>query len=302
MPTLRCLFRLLPSHGRNSRGFGAKRQDVLVEEVTLGHDSCLSLSFSSLSISPAQDGGRIEAVMLDADESVAETFLDQIEVALMAHFGLRELNGYYGTVYVECDRATLEWVIDRSDAAFSDGIQVTDRLFIKSTCEHKITTTELRELRYDPILQLYADGLRAGSAESKFFHWFIILEEFLEKAKALNDGFTPLFDDADKKSIGELASLLGERKKGNLLGVLRATNQNRAEKLAAILNQLGISDISTPGLDLIVNTALCETLIAQRNQLFHRGAHIEEGPLYTTLFPIVTRLARCSEKILSLRG
>jgi hypothetical protein len=35
--------------------------------------------------------------------------------------------------------------------------------------------------------------------------------------------------------------------------------------------------------------------------LFHRGAHIDEGLLYTALFPTVTELARRSGEIIALR-
>jgi hypothetical protein len=240
----------------------------------------------------------LEAVMRDIDEAEADTFLDQFEVALTAHFGVAERNAYYGTVYVEFDRANLEWEPDRTEA---EGLHFAARTFMTSIENHAIAPEILPALGYDPLLQLYADGLRAGSAESKFFHWFIILEEFLEKAKALNQDFSPLFDGADRQAVTQLAEQLGGRKRGNVLSILRSTEQNRAEKLAVILNRLGIRSVSAMGSSLNVTPELCESLIAQRNRLFHRGAHIDEGPLYTALFPIVTELAERSGEIMALR-
>lgn len=59
---------------------------------------------------------------------------------------------------------------------------------------HKIAPYVLPAIAYNPLLELSADGLRASTSDSKFFHCFIILEEFLEKARVLNQDFASLFD------------------------------------------------------------------------------------------------------------
>jgi hypothetical protein len=153
----------------------------------------------------------------------------------------------------------------------------------------------------NPLLQLYADGLRANTAESKFFHWFIILEEFLEKSSKLNEAFEPLFNETDKDSVRAVGETLGGRKKNGLMNALQLTRESRKEKLAAILARLGITTVQAAGTKAPITPQLCDALITQRNALFHRGAHIDEKQLYEVLFPIVTALAGRSEEIMSLR-
>ena len=311
MSILSCQFRLKLSHHLNQRSLHYDRQHVLADSVEIKDASCLGLSLERLSIRPLETGGcHLKAVVHDVDEAKIETFLYRFEVALTSHFGLAEREPHYGTVYVEFDRVNLRWQAEpreterelKSEALTVkvgiDWVKVENR----STFRHSISESQLNALRYNHLLQLYADGLRAGTAESKFFHWFIIFEEFLEKSSHLNDSFNLLFNEAEQVEVCRLADRLGGTKKGALRGVLRATEDSRAEKLSKILNNLGIKHIPIHNGNISVDVNLCKSFIEQRNRLFHQGAHIKDGLLYNCLFPIVTELARQSDKLVRLRG
>lgn len=173
---------------------------------------------------------------------------------------------------------------------------------MRATENCPLSSDAVASLAFNSLRQLYADGLRATTAESKFFHWFIILEEFLENSRSLKSNFTALFTDQDKAQVRSLADALGDgRKKGHLMSFLEQTLEARHEKLAAILTELGISTAKAPGSSITVNPECCKKLIEQRNTLFHEGAHIDDGLLYNVLFPIVTKLSSRSEEIIALR-
>jgi hypothetical protein len=305
MLKLSCPFRLLTSHTRNERGFAAL-QGHLIAECRTEAIHCLGIAFTRFAVRGAPAGHYLlEAASPELNTQNVLDFLDRLEVALTAHFGANERNAYYGTPYIEFDRFNLELTPDAQPSAADGTVAVTvvPRLSVAVTGDFDLSPDAVPGLACNPLLQLYADGLRASSAESKFFHWFIILEEFLEKkSDKLDIQFKSLFSDEDKAAVRTLANTLSDgRKKAGLVNALAQTVEPRHEKLAAILQHLGIASVEAPGCTLAITADVCQNLIRQRNQLFHRGAHIAEGPLYNALFPIVTELARRSEEIIALR-
>jgi hypothetical protein len=299
MPTLRCPFRVLTSHGRNSLGFKALQEYRISGECHLPAIQCLGLQLDGFVVTAQPDNRYLlEAAAPSLTEQEVLNFLDRLEVALTAHFGAAARNAHYGTPYVEFDRFNLQLVED----APSTTVTASAQLSMQAIEYCLLSSDAVASLAFNPLRQLYADGLRATTAEAKFFHWFIILEEFLEKSDTLSSGFTALFSDQDKAQVRSLADTLGDsRKKGVLVGVLTQTLEARREKLAVMLSHLGISTVTSPSGYIAITPERCGELIAQRNQLFHRGAHIDETLLYQVLFPIVTRLAACSDVILALR-
>ncbi len=290
MITLRCPFQLKSSHGRNAVGLGHTTKNVLTANSSLTDVLCCNLRFHQLTIESVDEGGLVKAEIDAVDEAAIVAFLDQFEVALTARFGFTEDNAYSSTVFVEFDRTKLELI---------PGMR--DTMSFVSTVRRTVSDADLKELRYDAILQLYADGLRASMDESKYFHWFIILEEFLEKSTQLNAEFAKLFTEEERRQVAEFAAKFDERRKGNITNALRATEQNRQQKLTAILERLGVTSVISSGKVIPITVALSKQLIEQRHALFHRGGNIDLDLLYNVLFPIVTALARRSGELLAYR-
>jgi hypothetical protein len=310
----------MTSHRRNEQGFEALQEYRISGECLTGAISCLGLQLDRFAVTAKIDNRYLlEAVAPSLTEAEALYFLDQMEVALTAHFGAAAANAYYGTPYVEFDRFNLELleeppstpdapstatVTSSGQGLLHDTVvgKLSAKLSMRATENCSLSSDAVASLACNSLRQLYADGLRATTAESKFFHWFIILEEFLEKS-SLKRNFTALFTDQDKAQVRTLADVLGDgRKKGHLMDVLeQKTLEARHEKLAAILTKLGISTAKAPGSSITVNPECCKKLIKQRNTLFHEGAHIDDGLLYNVLFPIVTELASRSKEIIALR-
>jgi hypothetical protein len=304
MPTIHCPFLIRTSHGRNAEGFGADRIDKLGIDCSAVAVECLGVPLDRFALIALPDNrSRLEIASRALETFEARTeFLNHLEVALTAYFGTRSINAYYGTPFVELDRFNLEIFEDRpTEQEAQSTVRLSSKMFMQTTEHHVLPPAAIPTLRFDPLVQLFADGLRASSAESKFFYWFIILEEFLEKNEALNASFRPLFEPKDETALRDFAGKLDGRKKAGMLGCLRLTTEARSEKLMAILHRLGICSVHPVGTTLPITKEVCDNLIKQRNSLFHRGAHINEGPLYNILFPISSILASRSEEIIRLR-
>lgn len=305
MPTIHCPFLIRTSHGRNAEGFGADRIDKLGLDCTAVAVECLGVPLDSFALVALPDNrSRLEIASkcLDTLEARSE-FLNHLEVALTAYFGTKSTNAYYGTPFIELDQFNLQIFEDRptEQKETHSTVHLSSRMFMQTTEHHVLPPAAIPTLRFDPLVQLFADGLRASSAELKFVYWFIILEEFLEKNKALNASFRPLFEPEDETALRDFVDKLGGRKKGGMLSSLRLTTETRSEKLMIILHRLGICTVQPVGTTLSITEEVCDNLIKQRNSLFHRGAHINEGPLYNILFPIAAILASRSEEIIRLR-
>lgn len=88
MPTLRCPFRLMTSHGRNEQGFEALQEYRISGECLTGAISCLGLQLDRFAVTAKIDNRYLlEAVAPSLTEAEALDFLDRMEVALTAHFG-----------------------------------------------------------------------------------------------------------------------------------------------------------------------------------------------------------------------
>jgi hypothetical protein len=165
MPVLRCPYALRSSHGRNQLGFGAKSEHTLVSNVAVGAGQVVGIKIESLSLTAAPNGRGELKVAMRASVAEAEQFIDRLEVALTSYFGVAEKNAYYRTVFIEFDRVSLDW---KPDAALGEevpaGIQVGTSTFMTSIENHQISSAALAGLQYDPLLQLYADGLKASTA------------------------------------------------------------------------------------------------------------------------------------------
>jgi hypothetical protein len=278
MPKLNCPFRLLTSHGRNEVGFASKQEFHVAGNFSVSKATCLVLSFESLSLQFS--GGSSHSLSLKAANSSKlelVKFVDKLETALTTYFGVQNKNPYYGTPYVEFDRFNLKCLDDApaQDLTNPNKINLRSSLFTKfskKSIENLIfSSNSIEELSFNGLLQLYADGLRATSAQSKFFHWFIILEEFLEKNKQLTQNFAGLFRKNEIEVLKNFSkSLASERKKSTILSAMNQTAMPRHEKLAEILRRIGIEKLTIMRDTIDVTAELCQTLINQRHSLFHR--------------------------------
>jgi len=310
MPILKCPFRMLNSHNRNTVGFSACQTNEFSENITASKIHIEGVAVENFSITRDTEHLYIlSATSNEFNDAAIPEFLSHLEVSITAFLGTQARNPFYGTPYIEFDRFNLELLADKTSKP-SGAISISDKVAISISGKVDMSGIEpflfplesVAPLKHNSILQLYSDGLRVNSPQSKFFSWFIILEEFLEKSDRLNKKFTLLFNDDEITAINNFGDTFNdERKKGNLSSVQNRTLDSRHEKLAAILCDLGIKNIKCQNSQISITAKLCKKLIDERNGLFHRGKDIDEGSLYNVLFPIVTIIAGRSEEILSYR-
>jgi hypothetical protein len=243
--------------------------DVPVRRLSLAHrgrgDYLLSLEFSAAR--SMQD---------------AEDFIRSVMDAFTVSMAGGQTDPWYGNLLLEAGWSGLRNSTPKPPGEFAP--EVSTGL----TSEELIPVSEaaLRALRWSPLTQIFAEGMRAAQPSSKFLFWFVILEE-LEKREEFKGMFNPLFSTEESEQLlqASLSRAAKDRLK-QLLSSPTATQQGRPEKLAAILRTIGLGEVKTHHKTVAVDEAVCRSLIKQRNNVAHKGATIDLDQLYTVLFPL----------------
>jgi hypothetical protein len=153
-----------------------------------------------------------------------------------------------------------------------------------------ITAEKLEALQVSPLTKIFADGMRAGQAKSKYIYWFVLLEE-LEKRDQFRPLYNQLYSAEEIEMILEKSGV-GAGKLDRLKHFLRQpqlTAEPRHEKLALILKAIGAEWVNTIKGDVEITPKLCREMIGQRNRVAHRGSRIDEFQIFSVLMPLALK-------------
>ena len=155
----------------NVQGCKARNQHKLVCEKFENFKFCNNVvrSFSINGFGESRYNLLLEVEQLDK-ENILE-FSYRMEASLTAYIGFHQYNQQYGTGYIKFDRFNMK-IIDLDEV--SNGIELSETWSRTDTSTVKLDLKEIKDLYYNPIIQLYSDGLRANSSKSKFFYWLVI--------------------------------------------------------------------------------------------------------------------------------
>ena len=288
-----CPFSLPSSHEIHEVGFRGDNKIRLT--LPFRREGFLGVVGTSLEINQGEDGKYFFVIESDSlDQEVTQVkYLKRAAEFLSFLINKKEHNPHYGTNFIK-----LEWfdfkavMIQENDEPFTDVIHLSDALALSSTRTVTLEEGEESQGTYHDIMQFYFDGLRAEHKKSKYFHWFLILEdlEHSEKYKAL---FNPnkLFDENETQQLKEVANKMNNgAKKGAVLNLLSRTKEFRSYKLHKLINEFGITSISALGKTYDISEEKIKQVIDGRNALFHRGSDFPELILWNILFPLVTKI------------
>ena len=288
-----CPFRLPGSHEIHEIGFRGDNNIELTTPFRL--DGLFGKVGTNLEVIEHEKGKY--GIAIDSDSLLKKDdqidFLERVSEYLSFLINKKESNPHYGTNFVE-----LEWfefkaiVIEESNEPFRDTLHISDALAISSTRTVALDEKEVLSGNYHEVLRFYYDGLRAGHAKSKYFHWFLILEylENSEKYKALFNS-NKLFDENEEGMLKGVADKMSDGvKKGAILNLLSRTKEFRNYKLFNLIHELGIAEVTFAGKSTEVSEGMIKIIVAGRNSLFHSGAEFPEAALWGSLFPLVTQV------------
>ena len=156
----------------------------------------------------------------------------------------------------------------------------------------------------DFVMEEFYVALGKEAMKSKFFHLFTIIEfvekQYVDLAKAellLNDGeilsILKAMDELQDVNSAVKSRVI-DSVKGNLS---RMTDIGRAQKLANILNGMGINEIKVGAETVCVDKNMVQALIDLRNRSYHGGvAH--EGKKYIPIEKAVVQLMEICQNII----
>lgn len=289
-----CNLEIRSSHDVNHIEFSGKSSFILDEELDL---PCpYGRKNTTIKVNNCEDGKvRITVSSEEIDGKKAQgEYLKKIAILFSSILGFREKNPYYGTPFVTLDLHTFH--SRREGPSSGSALQISDSLSIESTTRVKFSTFDFSSIQDTDLLNHYYDGLKAEGEKSKFFHLFLILEilESCDLYKRLFPDGT-LFSEEEKQEIRGFSSRLSGAKKGALLNCLSRTEKFRNEKLLCLINQVGVTELSSVAGHRKIDQSMIKELTDARNKLFHKSAEFESGLLYNVLFPLVTQVV---EKVL----
>jgi hypothetical protein len=94
-----------------------------------------------------------------------------------------------------------------------------------------VSVERLMQLRWNPLTDVFVEGMRSPEPKSKFLFWFVMLEE-LEKCEEFTRLFSPLFTPAQASTILDITS-----------SVLDSGAQNRIQQF---FKALGVGVLCIP--------------------------------------------------------
>ncbi len=288
-----CPFRLPGSHEIHEIGFRGGNNILLTTPFRL--DGFFGIVGTNIEIVEHENGKY--GMVIDSDSLSREDeqidFLERASEYLSFLINKREKNPCYGTNFVELEWFELKTIpVQESNEPFHDTLHISDALAISSTRTVTLDKDEVSRGSYHDILRFYYDGLRAGHAKSKYFHWFLILEylENTERYRALFHS-NKLFDENEQALLEEVADKMNNGvKRGAVLNLLSRTKEFRNYKLFNLIRGLGITKVALSGKSTEVSEEMIKTIVDGRNSLFHSGKAFPEAVLWGSLFPLVTQV------------
>jgi hypothetical protein len=226
----------------------------------------------------------------------AEVLLVVIQQNLTFLLNRQNPNPHYGTYFIDLDIAECRFIHS------TPGARISDHLSIRSEGIYQSQADDWPRSADTQIMKYYFDGARAGDSKSKYFQWFRIIEHLEGSKKYLNGmGWHPFFTAEEQGSLNKFADSFKEtnketRKSSAIRELLKRTLESRAEKLAAFLKYLGISEYGRPGHEIGVDAESLKSVIAARNRLFHAGSTLDEALLWGHLFPLATTVTEVDRR------
>lgn len=302
--------RLVASHGLSRPGFQSMRRgrfssflaeppppgtDPFVHRFSASDVTVLGVDLSVFEVGePAGEWQTLRVSFRQAQPAEAiEAFLRGFADALTASIALEQLDPWYGNLVVD-----IGWAGMRPERAPDPALSMSldPHASTSLTMEHAqaLTAELLERLVTSDLTEIFADGMRANQPKAKYANWFIPLEELERLAMSDFSGlFTPLFPRPVRKAVAKASGLIGPplERLQSYLGKPEHTVQNRAEKLHAILVEIGLTEFSVAEKTKVtVDLKMCERLIGTRNSLAHKGTRVEEDLLYNVLYPLSFRV------------
>jgi hypothetical protein len=289
--------RVCSSHNVMERGFTTVRQSHFSSRLP-GDSVCwephfaasalivLSIELSSIDVGPPSGDGEQRLVVRfvqPQNEATVDRFLQDLAISLSVSIASRQLDAYYGVLFVEISLAEVKHI--RSSSA--GGLYLTEAITMESTNPQPLSAKILEGLKSSPLAEIFVDGMRAPDAKSKFIHWFVMVEE-LERCSEFDPLFERLFSSDQIHAVvssGRLTVVQVDRFKGWANG-RNLTLQGRVEKLRMIFEEIGITTLKTINGPVAVTTELLKSLVEQRNKVAHRGSKIDVTAVYTVLFAL----------------
>lgn len=292
---LKVQIRLASSHGGSAPGFECSRAGVFApiaaggnEEaaaIEIDHLTVLGVPISRMCLTP--NASKAWSLAIDfanpTPAQEAEDFVRRMLVSWSADLAASQRDPWHGILTVEGRWSTLEFKRRHMP-------MMTDSLSIDVTQTVRVDRSLFDRMRWSPLVDVFVEGMKASQPKSKFLFWFVILEE-LEKREELQTPFQQLFSDAEKTKLR--AAIAGNapaiRRLNGLLNNPTVTVEGRPAKLWAIAKAIGLERVEGPKGTIQIDKHLCKSLIAQRNQVAHKGSSINEDLLYNVLFPLAQR-------------
>jgi len=301
--------RLVGSHGISRPGFQAVRKGALSTVVANpAHGNApfvhcfsatdiivLGVEIASFEVGePAGGWQELKvAFVTEQTDGAIEGFLQRLADALTASFASGQLDPWYGNLVVEVGWGGMRLV--RPPVPGVATLDLHDSLSMTSEEARPLSTQVLESLPDSDLTEIFVEGMRANRPKAKYISWFIMLEELerLATAAEFSHLCTPLFPTkAGRKEIAKASGLTGKQleRLQAFLGNPNHTAENRAEKLCALLNAIGITQVPALTTTTPIDVDLCQRLIDGRNALAHKGTKVDENLLYLVLFPLSCRV------------
>jgi hypothetical protein len=292
--------RIRASHGIETRGFASESRGVLASNDAARNSLVpgfsardlviLDLAVEQLTI--GSDSGEEQILQLRFAEAQTleriDRFLVDLANAMSASMATDQKDAWHANLYVEIKAAAL--VPEYLPTGGGDVVRITDSVQLTRHHSVPITAEKLVALQVSPFTEIFADGIRAAQAKSKFIYWFVLLEE-LEKRDEFRPLYNQLYSAEEIEMILEKSGV-GAGKLDRLKQFLRQpqlTAEPRHEKLAMILKTIGAERVKTIKGDVEITPKLCRELIGQRNRVAHRGSKIDEFQMFSVLMPLALK-------------
>lgn len=290
--------RLTSSHGINRIGFSSSRRGVLgsrppcstsdfVPLLELEELAILEVDVARLVVRPPLHGWQLLSVSFtgSTDEPGAVSFVRSFADSLSASFAPGQMDAWHGNLFIEIDWSAFRTL--RAPSGGGDALHMSDSVGIESHERKALAAADLTALRHSPFTQIFVDGMRASQPKSKLVYWFVLLEE-LEKRSEFDHLYGRLLSPAEISTVMAGSGLSGAKldRLKQFLNQRNLTVEPRHEKLARILDHIGVVSVNTLKGPIPVTAELCKGLIGQRNRVAHRGSGIDEDIVFAVLMPL----------------
>jgi hypothetical protein len=213
------------------------------------------------------------------------------QISFFINLSEHAVNPHHGTFYVDIDLFNVHIEAD------SGGID--DKLGMGFGVAFDFSTINFKPpIKYQLFFELFYEGSRSEMPNSKFFHWFLILEqlEYSQKYKTKFSQAPHVFSKEEQAKIRQIADNYTDGKKRNLiLSILnpKYTVKNRPDKLYEfITDTLNIKSYRMCLETQDIDKATIADILKARHSLFHPGKSIDQTILWCRLYPLVIEIMK----------